>query len=80
VPPIFQPELAADAIVWAARHKRREVFVGWPSIKAVLANKLFPGMLDRMLAEQGYEGQITSHQRPSTARCCWQALSLLERD
>ena len=67
VPPIFQPELAAEAIVWAARHSRREVFVGWPAVKAVIANKLFPGLLDRMLAKQGYSGQITSEPLPPHA-------------
>lgn len=67
VPPIFQPELAAQAIVWAARHHRREVFVGWPAVKAVTANKFFPGVLDRMLAEQGYTGQITSEPLPQHA-------------
>jgi hypothetical protein len=59
VPPIFQPELAAEAIVWAARHPRREVLVGWPAWKAVMGNKLFPALADRLLAESGYSGQIT---------------------
>ena len=67
VPPIFQPELAAEAIVWAARHRRREVFVGWPSVKAVIANKIFPQLLDRMLAKQGYTGQITPEPLPPDA-------------
>lgn len=67
VPPIFQPELAAKAIVWAARHRRREVFVGWPSLKAVIANKLCPGVLDRLLASQGYTGQITAEPVPDAA-------------
>jgi NAD(P)-dependent dehydrogenase (short-subunit alcohol dehydrogenase family) len=67
VPPIFQPELAAEAIVWAARHERREVFVGWPAVQAVTANKLFPGWLDRMLSKQGYSGQITSEPLPAQA-------------
>lgn len=59
VPPIFQPELAAQAIVWAARHRRREVFVGFPAWKAVIANKVAPGWLDRILAKGAYEGQLT---------------------
>lgn len=67
VPPIFQPELAAEAIVWASRHRRREVFVGWPAVKAVTGNKLFPGLIDRMLAKQGYSGQITSEPVPADA-------------
>ena len=67
VPPIFQPELAAEAIVWAARHRRREVFVGWPALKAVIANKLAPGLLDRYLAKSGYSGQFTDEPRPVDA-------------
>jgi NAD(P)-dependent dehydrogenase (short-subunit alcohol dehydrogenase family) len=58
VPPIFQPELAAEAIVWASKHRRREVYVGWPAVKAVLANKIVPGVLDRILAKEGYSGQL----------------------
>lgn len=56
--PIFQPEIAGRAIVWAARHRRREVFVGWPAVKAVVANKIAPGWLDRILANTAYEGQL----------------------
>jgi NAD(P)-dependent dehydrogenase (short-subunit alcohol dehydrogenase family) len=67
VPPIFQPELAARAIVWASRHRRREVFVGWPAVKAVVGNKLVPGVIDRMLAKSGYDGQITPEPLPPTA-------------
>lgn len=57
IPPIFQPETAAKAICWAAHHKRREVYVGWPSLKVIWANKFIPGLLDRYLARRGYSGQ-----------------------
>ena len=57
VPPIFQPEIAADAIVWATRHDRREVWVGWPTTKLILANRFAPGYVDRRLADIGYDGQ-----------------------
>jgi NAD(P)-dependent dehydrogenase (short-subunit alcohol dehydrogenase family) len=57
VPPIFQPELAADAVVWAAEHPRREFRVGWPTTKAILANCVVPGLLDRYLARTGFEAQ-----------------------
>jgi NAD(P)-dependent dehydrogenase (short-subunit alcohol dehydrogenase family) len=67
VPPIFQPELAARAIVWASRHRRREVFVGWPAVKAVIGNKIMPGVVDRILAKDGYTGQITSEALPADA-------------
>ncbi|MFO1434602.1 MAG: SDR family oxidoreductase [Candidatus Competibacteraceae bacterium] len=59
VPPIFQPEVAARAIVWAAHHRRREVWVGWPAVKAILGNKLLPWLGDRVLAHEGYRGQQT---------------------
>lgn len=67
VPPIFQPELAAEAIVWAARRRRREVYVGWPALKAVAANKIAPGLLDRVLADAGYSGQIADERLPADA-------------
>jgi NAD(P)-dependent dehydrogenase (short-subunit alcohol dehydrogenase family) len=47
VPPIFQPEVAAEAIVCASRYPRREFYVGMPTVKAIIGNKLFPGLLDR---------------------------------
>lgn len=64
VPPIYQPEIAADAIVWAAYHKRREVYVGFPTVKAIFGNKLMPGFLDRYLARNGYEAQQTTTPVP----------------
>lgn len=64
VPPIFQPELAAKGIHWAAHHRRREVFVGFPAVKAVMANKWFPSLLDRVLARQGYRGQVDPQPVP----------------
>ena len=59
VPPIFQPEVAARAIIFAAYSRRREVWVGWPSVKAILATKVAPGLLNRYLASHGYSGQLT---------------------
>lgn len=50
VPPIFEPEVAAKAIVWAANHRRREVYVGMPTVLAIVGNKFAPGLLDRYLA------------------------------
>ena len=63
VPPIFQPETAAKAIFWAAHHNRREVYVCWPSLRAIWANKFIPGLLDHYLAPRGYTGQQTSQKR-----------------
>lgn len=59
VPPIFQPEVAARGIYWAAHHRRRELFVGFPTVKAIVANKFFPGYLDRYLAKTCYGAQQT---------------------
>ena len=67
VPPIFQPEVAARAIFWAATHKRREVYVGWPTVKAIYGNELAPAYADRYLAKFAYSGQETS-QRVSPNR------------
>lgn len=68
VPPIFQPEVAARAIVWASAHKRREVFVGWPTVKAIYGQDVAPGYADHYLAKNGYDGQETdqpiSPERP----------------
>lgn len=57
VPPIFQPEVAAEAIYWAAHHRRRELLVGWSTVQAVWGNKFAPGLIDWYLARTGYEGQ-----------------------
>jgi NAD(P)-dependent dehydrogenase (short-subunit alcohol dehydrogenase family) len=57
VPPIFQPEVAAEAIYFAAHNPRREFYVGLPSVKAIVANKIAPGLLDRYLARTGYDSQ-----------------------
>jgi short-subunit dehydrogenase len=59
VAPIFQPEVAAEAIVYAAASRRREVWVGRSSVAVILLNKLFPGLLDSYLAKSGYRGQLT---------------------
>lgn len=57
VPPIFEPEVAARAIADSIGYRRREVFVAWSSTKAILGQKLAPGFVDHLLAEQGYSGQ-----------------------
>jgi hypothetical protein len=60
VPPIFQPEVAAEAIYWAAHHNRRELYVGGPTVEAILGTKVAPGLLDYYLANTGYNGQQTN--------------------
>ena len=68
VPPIFQPEVAAEAIYDAALHPRREWWVGWPAVKAILGQRVVPGMLDRLLAREGYSGQHTDEPLPPGRR------------
>lgn len=60
VPPIFQPEVGARAIYWAAHHSRREIYAGWPTVEAIVGNKLAPGLLDRYLGKTGFASQQTS--------------------
>ena len=59
VPPIYQPEIAAAAIVRAARGTRREWWVGWPAARAILSARVMPGIGDRLAAKLAYEGQMT---------------------
>ena len=57
VPPIFQPEVPAETIHFAAHHRRREVFCGGSSVTVILGNKLAPWLADRYLAKTGYSSQ-----------------------
>jgi short-subunit dehydrogenase len=59
VPPIYQPEVAARAIVRAAEHPRREYWVGVPTVAAIIASRLIPGLLDHYLGRTGFESQQT---------------------
>lgn len=61
---IYQPELAAEAIYWAARHRRREVWVGFPAVKAILGTRIIPGLLDWWLAFRAYDGQKADEPVP----------------
>jgi len=62
VPPIFQPEVAADAILFAAENKRRHLLVGLPVVKAIVGEKLAPAYADRYLAKNGYDSQQTTER------------------
>ena len=67
VAPIFEPEVPARAIFFAATHRRREVWVGFPTVKAILANRIAPGWIDKYLASAGYKGQLTNETLPANA-------------
>jgi short-subunit dehydrogenase len=68
VPPIYQPEIAAQAIVFASKNKRREIYVGLPTVIAIVGNKLFPRLGDWYLGKTGIKGQQTQekadHNKP----------------
>jgi len=75
VPPIFQPEVAARAVYWAAHHKRRELYVGMSTVEAIVGNKIAPGMLDHYLGRKGYASQQTSEpESPDRPNNLWEPL------
>ena len=57
VPPIYQPEVPAEAVYWAAHHRRRELEVGGGAVKAIVGNKLAPRVADLYLARTGFSSQ-----------------------
>jgi len=66
VPPIYQPEVAARAVLYAADHpQRREYWVGGSTVGTLLANGVAPGLLDRYLAKTGFSSQQTPEDRPA---------------
>jgi NAD(P)-dependent dehydrogenase (short-subunit alcohol dehydrogenase family) len=66
VAPIFQPEVAASAVVYAADHpRRREYWVGGSTAATLIANAVAPGLLDRYLARTGFKSQQTPEPRPA---------------
>lgn len=72
VPPIFQPEVGARAVYWAAHHNRREIYVGASTVKAIVGNKIAPGLLDRYLGRTGYQAQQTPEpEDPSRPDNLW---------
>jgi NAD(P)-dependent dehydrogenase (short-subunit alcohol dehydrogenase family) len=76
VPPIFQPEVGARAVYYAAHHPRREFYVARSSVKAIVGNKVAPDLLDHYLAETGYESQMVSEPNtPDAPVNLWEPVS-----
>lgn len=72
---IYEPEIAARVIEYASRHRRREYFIGWPTIKAIVGDRIAPGYADWVLAETGYAGQMTSEpDEPDRKNNLWEPL------
>ncbi len=57
---IYEPEVAAKAVVQVARDHQRELYVGYPTVQTILGNKILPGYLDKYLADTGFQGQQTN--------------------
>jgi short-subunit dehydrogenase len=64
VPPIYQPEVIARAALYVAEHPRRELWIGWSAIQAIVFQRLVPGLVDRYLARTGYSSQQTDEPVP----------------
>jgi NAD(P)-dependent dehydrogenase (short-subunit alcohol dehydrogenase family) len=62
VPPIYQPEVAARAVYWAAHHRRREMYVGLPTVYTILGNKMAPWLAEWYLARKAVDGQQTKQR------------------
>jgi NAD(P)-dependent dehydrogenase (short-subunit alcohol dehydrogenase family) len=58
LPPVYDPALAAQAIVRAALRPRREYWVGWPAAKTIIGSRLLPALADRLAATKGFDGQL----------------------
>ncbi|MFH7340232.1 SDR family oxidoreductase [Streptomyces sp. KHY 26] len=66
VPPIYQPEVAARGVVYAADHPhRKQYYIGGSTAATIWANRLFPALLDRYLARTGYDAQQTDRVPPT---------------
>jgi NAD(P)-dependent dehydrogenase (short-subunit alcohol dehydrogenase family) len=64
VAPIYQPEVAADAVHWAAHHRRRELYVGGSTVYTIWGNKVAPWLAELYLAKTGVKGQLSGRPDP----------------
>jgi short-subunit dehydrogenase len=73
---IYQPEVGADAIVYAAHHRRPEIYVGYPAVEAIMANRIAPRLLDRYLGRTGFESQQAPEpDDPNRPDNLWESVS-----
>ena len=79
VPPIYQPEVAADAILFAADNDRREIWVGWPTVKGIAGNRIAPWYADQYLADHGFDSQQTDQPKePDRPSNLWEPVDETE--
>ena len=75
VPPIYEPEVAARAILFASHHPRREIYVGMPTVEAIVGNKIAPSLLDHYLAHTCFDAQQTNEpEDPNRPDNLWGAV------
>ncbi len=80
VPPIYQPEIAARAVLYASHHERREIYVGLPTVEAIVGNKIAPALLDHYLARTNFDAQQTNEpEDPERPNNLWKPVDA-ERD
>ncbi|MCM2349415.1 MAG: SDR family oxidoreductase [Bacteriovoracaceae bacterium] len=75
VPPIFQPELMAKAVAYIADHPRKEFWVCWPAVKAILGEKLAPWLAEWKLAKEGIESQQTESAPVTNIDNMWKPIN-----
>ena len=71
---IYEPEVAARAIFDIAVHPEREVYVGYPTVQAIVGDKFIPGLLDHYLARTGYKGQQTDEPAEERKDNLWEPI------
>lgn len=72
---IFQPEVAAEAIVFAAENDRREIYVGYPTVQAIVGDKIAPELGDYVLSKTAFKGQQTDQpEDPNRKHNLWEPI------
>ncbi|WP_299826528.1 SDR family oxidoreductase [uncultured Pontibacter sp.] len=72
---IYQPEVAADAILFAAHHNRREIYVGYPTVQAIVGDKIAPEVGDFILSRSAFKGQQTNEpEDPNRKHNLWEPI------
>lgn len=75
VPPIFEPEVGARAVYWAAHHRRRELYVGSSTVAAIYGQRIMPGLLDIYLGRTGFDSQqYDGHADPDRPNNLWESV------
>ncbi len=73
---IYQPEVGAEAIVYAAHHRRPEIYVGYPAVEAIMGNRIAPRLLDHYLGRTGFESQQAPEpDDPNRPDNLWESVS-----